>query len=358
MSVYKNPDFCRLPAAAAELFSQAGKTSFFSLPGWYDVMARFGVPQGTETRVYADERPGSAAALALQSAPNRGRHLESLANFYSIEHGVIAAPTADIEAGLGAIIAEIVAARPRWECLRMVELDPRDPGYGALCRVLRRAGFLIECSFSSASWYADTTALGFADYLATRPAQLRNTWLRKRRSLDRGRRLRVAFFPGDIGIDQAIADYQSVYAASWKQAEPFAQFMPALMHLAAELRALRLGIYYIDSAPAAAQFWIIWNGRAAIYKLAHDQRFDTLSLGTLLTMAMIERALETDHPREINFGRGDDPYKRLWLPHRRERWGIAAFNPRTLGGLRLGLEREMAKLYHRVRGERVMPDAA
>src|SRR5207302_827569 len=81
---------------------------------------------------------------------------------------------------------------------------------------------------------------------------------------------------------RAIADYQTIYAASWKPPEDFPEFIPALIRLAAELGALRLGIYYIDGAPAAAQFWILWHGRAVIYKFAHDKQFDDLSLGTLL----------------------------------------------------------------------------
>src|SRR5205823_3589798 len=167
----------------------------------------------------------------------------------------------------------------------------------------------------------------------------RHTCGRKRRRVEEDGRLTKAFFTDTSAIDQAVADYQTIYAASWKPPEAFPRFIPALIRLAAELGALRLGIYYIDGVPAAAQFWIVWHGRAVIYKLAHDRRFDSLSLGTLLTMEMIERVLTQDRPYEINLGRGDDAYKQLWLSQRRERWGITAANPRTIRGLRLGLER-------------------
>ncbi len=222
-------------------------------------------------------------------------------------------------------------------------------------RSLRRAGLLVECTFNSGTWYEETAGLAFADYLAARPSELHDTWRRKRRRLERSNRLTTAFFSDNKGIDQAIADYQTIYDASWKPPEFFPEFIPALIRLAAALGALRLGIYYIDSAPAAAQFWILWHGRAVIYKLAHAKQYDDLSLGTLLTMEMAQRVLTDDRPREITLGRGDDPYKKLWLPRRRERWGICAANPRTWRGLGFGLGREAAKAYHRLRGEPIAP---
>jgi Acetyltransferase (GNAT) domain len=356
MPLYRNPDFRRPPNGLASVFDVSTRDSFFALPAWYDLMARCGVPKGTEIRAYTDQRPAPAMALLVQTTGEATEHsLASLTNAHSLEHGILHAAGANLETGLAAIFSEIFAERPRWDCLRLAELDPRDPNYAALLRVLRRAGLLVECSLSSGTWYEETAALSFDDYVAARPSELRNTWRRKRRKVERSYRLTKSYFRDIAELDRAISDYQTIYAASWKPAEFFPEFIPGLIRLAGELGALRLGIYYVDGVPAAAQFWILWSSRAVICKLAHDKRFDDLSLGTLLTMEMFERVLADDRPHEVSLGRGDDPYKKLWLPKRRERWGITAANPRTWRGLRLGVERQAATLYHRLRGEPIAP---
>jgi Acetyltransferase (GNAT) domain len=356
MPLYRNPDFRRLPTGLAAIFEINSHDSFFALPSWYDLMARHGVAPDTEIRIYSRERPDCAAALVLQVVEGRhGRRLASLTNAYSVEHCILCVPAADVATGLGPILGEIIGESPRWDAIALDELDPTASSYRATVAALRRAGLFVECAFNSGTWYEETAGMSFADYLAGRPSELRNTWRRKRRRLAVGGRAKTTFYAGTAGIERAIADYEAIYAQSWKPAEAFPGFIPALIRLAAERGALRLGISTLDGIAAAAQFWIVWNGRAVIFKLAHDKRFDDFSLGTLLTMEMIERVLSEDRPYEINFGRGDDPYKKLWLPRRRERWGITAANPRTRRGLGLGLKREAAKIFHRLRGERVAP---
>src|SRR5438477_9005985 len=247
MPVYKNPDFRQPPPGLAAIFAAGGQQSFFSLPHWYDLLTRFGMPQGSEMRAYTDERAGSMIAVPLKISKNgRPNRLSSLANFYSVEHELITAPDADCERGLTAILSEIKAERPRWSCIRFSELDPGATSYDALVRQLRGARLAVECTPGAATWYETTSELDFERYLAARPSQLRNTWRRKRRRVRASHKLDFGFFSCGSDIQQAISDYERVYAASWKEREPFPEFIPGLIRLAAELGALRLGIYHVD----------------------------------------------------------------------------------------------------------------
>src|SRR5882724_9581501 len=120
MTVYRNPDFRRLPSGLASLFDSGASDSFFALPAWYDLMARHGVPDGTEIRVYTDERPASATAMLVQTVPGEtGRSLASLTNAHSLEHGVLCAADSDVALGLAAVLSQMFSERPQWDCLRL-----------------------------------------------------------------------------------------------------------------------------------------------------------------------------------------------------------------------------------------------
>jgi hypothetical protein len=148
MPLYRNPDFQRPPSGLARAFDKSPPDSFFALPAWYDLIARYGVPQGTEIRAYTYERPASAAALLAQTrTENDGRKLTSLTNAHSLEHDILHAPGADLQTGLAAILSEMIAERPQWDCFSLSELDPREPSYAALVGALGRAGLLVERSF-------------------------------------------------------------------------------------------------------------------------------------------------------------------------------------------------------------------
>jgi Acetyltransferase (GNAT) domain len=349
MHLVEDPDFLHLPAAQQALFAAAAERSFFALPLWYHVLSRHGTDKAETPWLYLDDR--DAPALALVCA-HRGasRRLTSLSTYYSTEHGPIyAGGETRLAVALEEIAAALAREQPRWHAFQLAGLDPADPAYAALMEAFGKTGWSVFPYFDSGTWYEDTDGLDFARYLAERPAALRNTWRRRSAKLDAESGATLTFHEDGGALDAAIVDYEAVYRASWKESEPFPDFTPALIRAAAATGALRLGILKLDGVAAAAQLWLHWHGRTTIYKLAHDRRFDNLSVGTILTMRMMERTIERDRPVEINFGRGDDDYKKLWLTKRRERWGLFIANPRALPGFALALREHAAARLRRWR---------
>lgn len=343
--------FAELPAGTTALFDAAGDASICLTRAWFErFAARFLEPGDRLSLLTAEGNVEAEAPRALLVGRHRerdslaygGRTFTSLDNFYSLAYAPLLDPSCAPKTVLAPLIAKLRDRSPPYDLLRFQPLDPRDPGFAALWDCLRDSGYALQAYRHFETWYEATAGVCFGDYLETRPAILRGTIQRKRRGLERAGRLRFRVVAEGPELDRAIADYERVYAAGWKAPEPefAAAFIRDLVPILAAAGALRLGILELDGAPIAAQIWILWHGVATVYKLAHDQRLDRDSPGTVLTALMIERLLDRDHAREINFGPGDDTYKRSWVSRTREMQGILAFNPATLRG-RLGIARHI-----------------
>jgi hypothetical protein len=275
--------------------------------------------------------------------------LRSCTNLYSYAFDLLG-DTTDPDA-VYAFAKELASSSADLDGIQLDGLDPQSGYFSPLLAGIRDGGAVAKSYRGWSLWYESTVGVTFEQYLAARPAVLRNTWLRKSKSL--ARRSGVVFrINSDCDVQSKIEIYDRVRRRSWKSDEPFADFIPQLVSLAHRLGALRFGTLLIDSTPTAAQFWIVWKGQATIYKLVYDTRYAPASPGTLLTMEMIRSLLQNGDVSELNFGRGNDPYKELWVRQRREKWGIEAANPRTLSGLRWSAAIRAALLRDRLLGHR------
>ena len=71
--------------------------------------------------------------------------------------------------------------------------------------------------------------------------------------------------------------------------------------------------------------WTVDHGTAYIHKLAHLESAKPLSPGTTVTAALFEHVIDRDRVDWVDFGTGDDPYKRDWMELVRPRYRLSCW---------------------------------
>jgi len=304
-------------------------------PQWFELLARTALPEGTKVGIYSLGKTDDLLAprLPCMSFSNQPCVLHSLSNFYTPLFAPIAGDTINKE-GIASLIDRLAQDRPIWTMLNFRPLDPDTSFFNSLTKGLKDGGWWVDRYFCFGNWFLQVDEDSFDSYFAKRPSQLRNTVNRARKKLLKlpNYQLHIQTQADEL-LEPMLADFVTVYNRSWKKPEPFPDFIPELGRLAAREGWLRLGVIRLNDQPIAAQLWLVFGGVASIVKLAYDQEHIRLSAGSVLTAALMQHVTDIDKVREVDYLIGDDPYKRDWMSHRRERYGIIAFNPRTVSGL-------------------------
>jgi CelD/BcsL family acetyltransferase involved in cellulose biosynthesis len=257
--------------------------------------------------------------LALRVGPRQA--LTGLVSPYTCLFQPVVAPGTD-PAALGRAFGRACAG---WPVLRLDALDAGWPGWPGLLAGFAAAGWRAAWFDSFGNWHADAAG-GWDAYLAARPGALRETIRRKLRRVERDPAVTFTLARETNEALAELAAYDAVYRRSWKQPEPCPDFGAAFVAAAAKAGVLRIGVLRQAGQPVAAQYWTIEYGVATVHKLAHDEAAKALSPGTILTAWMVRRLLAEGATR-LDFGRGDDPYKRLWADARRQRKGLILARP-------------------------------
>ena len=188
----------------------------------------------------------------------------------------------------------------------------------------------LEAAFRAAGWITfrkqcdvnhvlPVNGRSYAEFLAGRPGQVRTTLKRKASKVTVT--IESTFNP------VSWAAYQAIYSESWKPGEGSPAFLRAFAEVEGAAGRLRLGLARADGVPVAAQFWTVENGIAYIHKLAHTEASKPLSPGTTLSAALFEHVIDRDRVELVDFGTGDDGYKRDWMELIRPRYRLDCYRP-------------------------------
>lgn len=285
------------PAWAAALGRDCQRAPFDRLE-WWSALHELCLPG--EAALLALASDGEArCALALMHRGGSGQ-LRSLANWYSF----CARPVfvGGGEALLPALARDLAAKARR---ISLEPLNEADATQAAIA--FTAAGWSVRAEQADVNHRVDLAGRSFAEYWTTRPGRLRETVRRK------GSKGMVTLRIADRFDHADWADYETVYAQSWKPEEGSPTFLRRFAASEGEAGTLRLGLAHIAGRPVAAQLWTVEAGTAYIHKLAHVEDAKTHSPGTLLSHALFARAIDRDGVSTIDFGTGDDAYKRDWM---------------------------------------------
>ena len=315
-------DWTQLPESADALFEQgAGKNMCFSRP-WFENLAATTLEQEQSLLLAGVAEQDNILAILPLIQQSDG-HWQSLSHPYSSLYSLLLAGD-DFQLTIRTCLARGLS-QLSWRSLSLKPFDEHDERITGLQQALEAQGLSCYSGFRFFNWFYAVQGKNFAQYMAERPGRVRSTITRKQRKLEREQGFEIRLFI-DQDIEQAIADYHTVYRASWKAHEQYIDLLEGLIKTFAQQGWLRLAVLYIKNQPAAAQLWFVVYGNASIFRLAYDEAWKQYSPGSILTRFLMEYVIDTDKVEEIDFLTGNEPYKQDWMSQRRGRFELVCGN--------------------------------
>lgn len=318
-------DWEQVPESANVLFAASANDSLFFSRPWFENVAASLDDETMALACVLDENKVMAILPLMKSEGYTGYALKHrYTSLYSLllltEHNQREVQSEVQQQILTCLVAGLSQLPTRAFLLEPV--SDEDNNLAHLQAAMEAAGFSCDRVFRFYNWFLRVQGQSYADYMAARPARLRNTILRKQRKLEREHGYDIRLFSGSE-VEQKMPDYYAVYSASWKANEQYADFVNAMVARFSQAGWSRLAILYIKEQPIAAQLWFVHHGKASIFRLAYDKVWKSYSPGSIVTSFLMAYVIDVEQVEEIDFLTGNDAYKQDWMSDRRERFALS-----------------------------------
>jgi len=326
MSEYHD-NFQTVQAIAGERLGRAHQRSLFSRIDWFEKLHQYCFLDKESVTLQVSHEGSHAWLMLMKNAQGK---FSAYANWYNFVFEPIFYGARDEITKLALLRKMSESLKSQAHYIELSPLPGEDDRTSLIMRAFRQSGWLVYRSKVDDNHILRLKGRSFDSYWQDRPGQLRSTVKRKTKKNVVAIRIETQF------EEEWWHDYLTVYERSWKPEEGNPDFLKALARQESDAGCLRLGLAYIDGEPVAAQFWTVENGEALIHKLAHDERALQYSPGTLLSAALFQHVIDIDHVELVDFGTGNDAYKRDWMDDVRTRYRLELFrpdHPRTWPGI-------------------------
>lgn len=298
----------------AALLGRSPTSAPFDRLDWLTLLAEVCLPHAKCMIAVARDGDAVAALPVCRTADG----FAPLGNWYSF----FVRPACNDAARAPALLAALARSLAAAGAARFAPIPEAEAE--ALAAAFRASGWIGTLEPCDINHILELGDRNFEAYWAARPGALRETVRRKGGKGIVSLRIETTFSTEDWDA------YEAIYARSWKPEEGNPAFLRRFAMAEAEAGALRMGIAEIRGEPVAAQFWTVEGGTAWIHKLAHDEASRKHSPGTLLSAALFRHVIEIDRVHTVDFGTGDNPYKRDWMEAARPRYALAFYRPAAI----------------------------
>lgn len=298
----------QLDARLSSLLSPAQQAAPFDRLDWLQGLASV---CNMEPVVAAARDDESLVVLPLSKSDDQ---LIGLANYYTFRFRPLLSDTGDAKALLCALARDLGGRTHR---ITLTGVPDEDGSATLLEECFRETGWLVLREECDSNHVLPLGGRSWDEYFSGLPGRLRSTIKRKKKGLDC--RILSCF-------DQAAWDsYEAIYRESWKPEEGSIEFLRRFAEHEGAAGRLRLGIASAEGKPVAAQVWTVEGGTAFIHKLAYRDSARSLSPGSVLSAALFEHVIEHDKVDLVDYGTGNDGYKRDWMEEVRPRYRLEFF---------------------------------
>lgn len=220
----------------------------------------------------------------------------------------------------------------KWDIIDLYGIPEEEGSYSNIGDAICNSRLNFSKYFCFANWYHDSIYYESKIYFSSMSHNARKNLRAYGNRAQKAGKLLFKMIVDYDSVEHYMEVYFDVYKRSWKKQERLGpDFYLALAKHAAIRGWLRLGIIFLDDVAVAAGFAFIHNGNAYFEKMAYDEKYGDLGIGTVWLTKMIEHVVDIDKVSLIDFMRGDEEYKHHWVKNRRERFGYYIFN-RTIKG--------------------------
>lgn len=313
---YSNWD--QLPKNSQTLFSAYEKDSLFFSREWFENLVETAL-EDDQSLLLVCVINGNDLLAILPLITRDNREWSSLCHLYSSLYTVLL--TENDQQEILTCLCQGLKELP-FDYLTLDPVADDDCNINSLQQTMETSGFSCYRNFHFYNWFHQTQGQTFTDYMADRPARVRNTIARKKRKLEREHSVEIRLHI-DSGVEQALANYHDIYKVSWKANEQYEGIVKGFTNRVSKTRWTRLAILYVNDKPVAAHLWYVVHRKASIFRLVYDQDWKQYSPGSILMSYLMEYVIDIDKVEEIDFLTGNDRYKQDWMSERRERWRLS-----------------------------------